>query len=146
VVELSRNLFLAGAIPFIVLGVAHALATPLVPEARKGLSPSDPELSLSMLKTTVRLTRRTNMWLGWVGFNLSHGLGAVAFGSFVLLVGRTSSSFAEQASACLPLAVAVSGAYLWLALRYWFRTPIIGCAVSLGCFAASWLSFALSGR
>lgn len=143
--DLSRYLFLAGSIPIAFLGVAHAMATPLAPGARKGLSLWEPELEESMAKSTVRLTKRTSVWLAWVGFNFSHGLGAVAFGAFVLLVGRTASSFEALASGCVPLAVAVSGAYLWLAVRYWFRTPIIGCALSFGCFVASWVSLALSG-
>lgn len=39
--DLSRYLFLLGALPFIVLGTAHALATPLTPDENKGLSPRD---------------------------------------------------------------------------------------------------------
>jgi hypothetical protein len=142
--ELSRYLFLAGALPFVVLGVAHALATPEAASARKGLSPRPVELALAMEKATLRLTRRTNMWLAWVGFNLSHSLGIVTFGVGVLLAGRSASAFAEQAPVWVPLAAGVSGAYLWLAARYWFRTPIIGCAVSFACFVAAWVSLFLS--
>jgi hypothetical protein len=49
--ELSRYFFLAGAPPFLILGAAHALATPLAVTDRKGLSPSDAELSSAMAKT-----------------------------------------------------------------------------------------------
>jgi hypothetical protein len=136
--DLSRYLFLAGSVPFLVLGVAHALATPIAVGDRKGLSPSDANLPETMARSHLRLTKRSDMWLVWVGFNLSHSLGAVAFGAFVLVVGRTPGSFAEQAGFCIPLAVVVSGAYVGLAVKYWFRTPIIGCAASFGCFAASW--------
>lgn len=119
--ELSRYLFLAGALPFIILGSAHALATPGSPGESKGLSPRDPALREAMSKDTVLLTRRTTMWLGWVGFNLSHSLGAVLFGSVVLLIGRSPASFQGQASLFLPFAVVVSGLYVALAARYWFR-------------------------
>jgi hypothetical protein len=136
--ELSRYLFLAGAIPFLFLGFAHALATPLTPAESKRLSPRDPALRERMSKETVVLTRRTNMWLAWVGFNLSHSLGAILFGAVVLLIGRSPASFQAQASFFVPLAVMVSGLYLVLGLFYWFRTPIIGIALSAVCYATSW--------
>lgn len=137
--DLARYLFLAGASPYLLLGIAHALATPLAPGDSKGLSPRDPQLAESMRATTPRLTRRTDMWLGWVGFNLSHSLGVVAFGAFVLAVGVTPGAFASVSSVCMPLATIVSAAYLALGIRYWFRTPIIGCALSFACFLAAWV-------
>lgn len=143
--ELSRHLFLAGALPFIVLGLAHAAATPRTPDRAKGLSPRDPALREAMARASVLLTRRTTLWLAWVGFNLSHSLGAVLFGSVIALIGRSPVSFQAQGSVFLPLAVLVSGTYLGLALRYWFRTPIIGIALSNVCFLASWVLFARAG-
>jgi len=137
--ELSRYLLIAGACPYLVLGVAHALATPLRPDQRKGLSPFDPELGDQMAKSTLQLTRRTDMWRAWVGFNLSHSLGVVAFGVFVVLGARTPASFAAQGDVLVPLAVLVSLGYLTLAARYWFRTPILGCLFATAAFAASFL-------
>jgi hypothetical protein len=136
--EISRWLFLAGALPFLFLGAAHALATPLSPDDRKGLTPRDPALPGAMAASTVLLTRRTDMWLAWVGFNLSHSLGAITLGLFVLVVGRSPESFAGQAALCVPLATAVAAVYVAIGMKYWFRTPIAGCALSLVCFAAAW--------
>ena len=137
--ELSRYLFLSGALPFLLLGVAHAMHTPRQPDERKGLSPTDPSLAESMARSGIRLTGRTDMWRAWVGFNLSHSLGAVLFGVLVVLVGRTSASFEYNAALFLPLAVVVSIAYLSLGVSYWFRTPIIGILISSACFVLSWL-------
>lgn len=144
-VEISRYLFLAGALPFLFLGVAHALATQLHPEQSRGLSPRDPAVRSAMLRDFIVLTRRTNVWLAWVGFNLSHSLGAVLFGAVVVLIARNQASFAAQAGLFLPLAVIVSGLYLVLAILFWFRTPIIGVALSSVCFALSWALFLLRG-
>lgn len=143
--ELSRYLFLVGGLPFVLLGLAHALATPRTTAERKGLSPRDPALREAMSKETLLLTRRTNIWLAWVGFNLSHSLGAVLFAGVVLLIGRSPASFQAQAGMFLPLTVVVSGIYLVLALRYWFRTPIIGVALSGVCFVASSILFVIGG-
>ena len=143
--ELSRYLFLAGALPFVVLGLAHVRATPRTLSESRGLSPRDPALREAMSKATVLITRRTNLWLTWVGFNLSHSLGAVLFGAVVLLIGRSPASFRAEAGVFLPLAVVVSGLYLWLGLRYWFRTPIIGIALAGACFVASYVLFVVGG-
>ena len=144
--ELSRYLFMAGGLPFLLLGLAHALTTPREVDEAKGLSPADGELARAMSGTTLRLTRRTNMWLAWVGFNFSHALGAVFFGVAVLVIGRSQPSFAAQAGLFGPLAIAVASAYLVLAINYWFRTPIVGCAVSLALFVSSWVLSTFAAR
>jgi hypothetical protein len=135
--ELSRFLFLLGAVPFIVLGIAHALATPLTPQEEKGLSPRDSAYRHAMMEQTMLLTRRTNLWLAWVGFNLSHSLGAILFGVVVILVAWSPAAFDASWPLFVPLATVVAAAYLAIGVRYWFRTPIIGIAVSAACFLAS---------
>jgi hypothetical protein len=143
--ELSRYLFLAGAAPYIFLGVAHALATPLTTAEKKGLSPRDPAVGEAMAREHLLLTRRTTLWLAWVGFNLSHSLGAVLFGVVVVLVARSSASFQAQAAVFLPLANLVSLCYLAIGLRYWFKTPIVGIGLAGVCFLAAWVAFASAG-
>lgn len=141
--ELSRYCFLAGALPFVVLGLAHALATPRAPGERKGLSPADRALPAAMAASSLRLTRRTDMWRAWVGFNFSHSLGALLFGGFVMLAGRSQAVFDLEGAVFAPAAALVSGAYLALAVKYWFRTPIAGVALSLLLFVTAWGLFAL---
>jgi hypothetical protein len=143
--ELSRYLFLAGAIPFVVLGVAHAVATPHTTAQSRGLSPRDPALREAMVRDSLLLTRRTNLWLAWVGFNLSHSLGAVLFGAVVVLIGRNQATFQAQAALFLPLVVSVSGIYLVLGICYWFRTPILAIMLSSVCFAVAWALFLMGG-
>ncbi len=143
--ELSRYLFLVGALPFIVFGLLHAAATPQTPAHAKGLSPRDPAVRDAMAHDTILLTRRTTVWLAWVGFNLSHSLGLLLIGVVVVLIGRTSASFRAQAAVFLPLAVLVSATYLVLGVRYWFRTPIIGISLASVCFLVSWVLFATAG-
>ncbi len=142
--ELSRYIFLAGALPFVVLGVLHALMTPRTPLQSKGLSPRDSALREAMARETVLLTQRTTLWLAWVGFNFSHSLGAVIFGVVVLLVGRSQASFQDQAGVFLPFAVLVCAIYFLLAIRYWFRTPIVVIALAGVCFITSWALFVIA--
>ena len=139
--ESSRYIFLAGGLPFILLGLLHALYTPLRPDQQKGLSPRDAALREAMARETLFLTRRTTVWLAWVGFNFSHSLGAVVFGSMVVLIGGNENMFHAQAAKFLPFAVLVGGIYLLLAFKYWFRTPMIGIALGEACFVASCVLF-----
>lgn len=138
-IDPAQALFLLGALPFLVLGLAHARYTPVRIEEENGLSPRDPAVARAMAGTTPRLTARTDLWRAWVGFNYSHSLGAVLFGLFVVLIGRSESSFHAEAALALPLALVVSVAYLVLGIKYWFRTPIIGIAFSTTCFALAYL-------
>jgi hypothetical protein len=144
--EPSRYLFLAGSLPYLLLGTAHALATPLRPADRKGLAPSDPQLPEAMARTPLRLTRRTDMWRAWIGFNFSHSLGLLVLGALILLIGRSEAAFRAQASLFVPFALLASVAYLLLATKYWFRTPIIACALSLALFLGSWMALMLEAR
>lgn len=143
--EVSRYLFLLGALPFVVLGLVHALLTPLTPDQTKALTPRDPAFRLAMSQQTVLLTRRTNIWLGWVAFNLSHSLGLFVFGTVVLLIGRSKASFASQAAVFVPVAVLVSLVYLAMGVRYFFRTPILGATFASIFFVASWILMMRSG-
>jgi hypothetical protein len=137
--DLSRTFFLSGAVPFLVLGTLHAWHTPTRTTERKGLSPRDQGLAEAMSRATMRLTERTDLWRAWVGFNYSHSLGAVLFGLFVLLIGRSAESYAVEGTLGAPLALGVSLGYLLIGLKFWFRTPIIGICLSVVCFAIATL-------
>src|SRR5262245_23917765 len=101
--ESSRYLFLLGALPFVVLGLTHAFLTPLTLDQAKGLAPREATFRVAMSHETMLLTPRTNVWLAWVGFNLSHGLGVFLLGTVALLIGRNQESFASQAAVFVPL-------------------------------------------
>jgi hypothetical protein len=136
---MSRILFLSGGVVFVLLGVLHAILTPRHVDQAAGLSPADRQVARGMSQTPLRLSRRTNAWLAWVGFNYSHSLGLVVLGGVVLLIGRSEASFAAGANVFAPLAFVASAVYLWLAARYWFLAPILGFGLSGVLFLGSWL-------
>jgi len=137
--ELARWSFLLGALPFLLLGMAHLRHTPMAPSDQKGLSPRDPALAEAMTKSSPRLTSATDIWRAWVGFNISHSAGAILIALFVLIIGRDATSFAGQAKLVVPLSFVTALAYLWMAVRFWFRIPLIGVAISTVCFGVSLL-------
>lgn len=133
---------LAGAI-YGLLGALHALYTFLDMRDPRRIVPDDPAVITSMQASKIRLTRgESTMWQGWVGFNLSHSLGALLFAAACFIVAACLRRFAFSPWVLLALAC-VSALYLLLAAQYWFRIPIVGTAIATACLGAGWLLYLL---
>ena len=130
---MSHYFLTAAGVIFCLLGLLHAIYTLGDTVRPRRLAPSDPELVVRMRSSGVRLSRgRTNMWDAWLGFNLSHSLGAIVFG--VVCITTTSRS-------SLPLLVLVSLIYLVLAIRFWFNVPAIGIGIATACLLVAWMTW-----
>lgn len=130
---LPQILVAAGGAVFLFLGLLHGALTLRDLGTPRAFTPRDPALRAAMQQASVRLHPGINLWKAWMGFNLTHSLGLVLFGGAVLYVGlaapAVSSSVALQAVAAL-----VAALYVILSAKFFFRTPVIGCAVGLCCF------------
>lgn len=127
-----------GAI-FAALGALHAIFTFQDARRPRRLVPEDPAVTQAMAGTGVRMARGgTTMWRAWLGFNLSHSLGAMIFGGAMLAVGWQWPALLPSRRLLL-IPVAIGLFYLGLSLRYWFRTPTAGIALATASFAAAWL-------
>jgi hypothetical protein len=143
--ELSRYLFLAAAGPFILLGGLHGWWTLRDTRRPTAFWPTDPRLRDAMAASGLLLTRRTTVWRAWLGFNLSHSLGALVFGIVLVLGARTGEEFDRQAPLLLPLGLVTALLYLVLAVRFWFRAPAVAIALSVLCLVLCTLA-RLAGR
>jgi hypothetical protein len=125
---LSATLFAVGGAVFVLLGLVHGLYTLLDLCRPRRLVPRDPAVTRAMQSTGVRLAGdATTMWRAWIGFNLSHALGAVVFGAW-----------AATGSAVLPaLPILVAAAYLAIGWRCWFWIPNAGIAAATLCFVVA---------
>jgi hypothetical protein len=133
---------IAGLI-YIVLGTLHAVYTLLDIRDPKRIVPDDAAVMTAMEHSRIRLTRgEATMWQGWVGFNLSHSLGALMFGAACWIVAACFRVFAFSPWV-LAVLTAISAAYLLLARRYWFRIPVLGTASATGCILLGWLLYAV---
>jgi hypothetical protein len=142
--------FIAGAIPFMLAGAVHGLATILDTVRPTFFAPVDSSALSTLEGTGVRFRAmfpggneaRPSMWRAWLGFNISHGLGLFTFGAVCLLLGAHDFEVVEDIDLVLPLTMTVAAAYLALALRFWFYVPAITIGVGTACFAvATVLSF-----
>ena len=103
----------------------------------------DPAVCAAMKATSPVLSRHTTMWSAWIGFNASHGLGVVLFAAIYLVLALGHMHVLRESATLTWLPVAGSAAYLALAKRYWFRSPLVGVAIAMACFliAACALSY-----
>jgi hypothetical protein len=76
------------------------------------------------------------MWRAWIGFNFSHSLGVLLLGALAVWAGTRINTLP---GGIMPVLTLIGCVYLVLALRYWFRTPAIGVAIGIACFAAAWV-------
>ncbi|RZM84160.1 hypothetical protein C3B51_04355 [Pseudoalteromonas rubra] len=132
---MEKILFIIGASIFGFLGLLHLIYTFF----SKKFDPYNLAVKEAMLNTSPRITKQTNMWQAWVGFNASHSLGALFFAAFYipLCINHFDVVAGTVWFSVLPSIVGVS--YLLLAKKYWFKVPFTGILVSSACFViAAW--------
>jgi hypothetical protein len=134
--------FIAGTIPLILAGGLHVLLTLIDMVRPTFFAPLEGSVKSGMEGTSFRFRLmvpggnegRPSMWSAWLGFNISHGLGAFTFGLLCLLIATYDFKLVEQIDAIRPLTIAVSATYLAVSLRFWFYGPAIITGTSTACF------------
>jgi hypothetical protein len=129
---LSKLFMLASAGLVLSLGTIHLVYTL---HGRK-LVPRDLAVQQAMAATPLVLTSETSVWKAWVGFNLSHSMGAMLFG---LVYGYLAMAHAElllRSPFLLALGFAMLSGLWVLARLYWFSVPMLGVSLALGLFLA----------
>lgn len=129
-----------GAVLYLGAGGGHLVGTLRDVVTPTMFTPTDDTLRERMSTTGVRFrglfgdrdAERWTMWSAWLGFHLSHGLGAFAFGGLVLLLVALHGAAALH-PALLAFVVGVSAAYLAIAVRFWFWVPATAIGVASGC-------------
>ena len=140
----AQTWFTAGAIVFMAAGGAHALLTLVDTFSPTWFAPIDDSVRKAMSGTGMRFRRpfpgdeaQPSMWTLWLGFNVSHGLGAFAFGLLCLLISSSDFGLVERTGAIRLVAVAVAAAYCAIALRYWFYAIVLLTGAATACFAVA---------
>jgi hypothetical protein len=123
---IASSLIAASAAIVLLLGMIHLLYTF---RGRK-LHPRDADLYTRMNEVSLVLTRKTTMWKAWVGFNASHGYGAIFFGLVYGYLALAHSELLFQSTYLLLVGLLLFIGYAVLGKVYWFRTPLLGIVVS----------------
>jgi hypothetical protein len=144
-VTAAQAWFTVGTVAFMAAGGGHALAALLDTVRPTFFGPVDDAVRSAMEGTTFRFRRMwpgandvtPSMWRLWLGFNISHGIGAFMFGLLCLLIASHDFALVQSIDAIRPLTIAVSAAYLALSLRFWFYVPAIITGGATICFAVA---------
>ena len=115
----SSILVFCSALVVFSLGVVHFIFT----FRGHKLYPRNLALKTTLSQMQLMLTPETNMWSAWLGFNASHSLGALLFGSVYGYLSLLHSGMLFQSAFLLLLGLSSLSCYLWLAKRYWFSVP-----------------------
>ena len=141
---LTKYFYIAGCIPFLILGLLHTAFTIADTYKPKRLIPYKSGVMGLMKESTLALTKETDMWRAWLGFNISHGVGLLFFATTLLYFAVLHSAFLQDSVFLLTLAPLVALVYLLLSCKYWFRIPALGSALSSLCFLAGSLARAFA--
>lgn len=113
------------------LGIAHLILTFRGPK----LLPRDRSVKAAMEGCSPVITRQTTYWRSWIGFNASHSMGAILFGSVYSYLAIAYPELLFQSAFLQAVGIATLLSYVVLAKLYWFITPLVGVSVSLLLYA-----------
>ena len=134
----AARLFLAGAWVLFSMGLGHALASIVDIFHPFLFTPVEEGVKQVMLESTMMITDRTSIWMAWLGFNISHGLGIASFTFLLIILVRHDLNYLIYIKHLLPLALFVTGIYFMLCIIFWFFLPAVGCSIVLGCISSSY--------
>jgi len=132
-ITLARSLVAASAAIILLLGLIHLLYT----FRGSKLHPRDAALEARMKEVSPVLTSETTMWKAWVGFNASHGYGAILFGLIYGYLAVAHGSFLFQSPFLLLVGLCLLAGYVFLGKAYWFRIPFRGILLSIALYASA---------
>lgn len=108
------------------LGFVHAILTLFT----KAMQPSNPEVLALNQSSHAHITSSTSLWLGGVGFHLSHSLGLFVFGAIFFGLSMSAPDIMVGPSFFGIVLIVVPLLYLFLSLKYWFILPSIGLGLA----------------
>lgn len=107
------------------------------------LDPVDHTLIVAMRRTPMHITRETDMWRAWLGFNASHSLGVIGFGTMLAGLAVSDAQLFSGHPLLAIWALAIVAGYLWIARVCWFSVPRRGLLTALCLLAAGLLAMLL---
>jgi hypothetical protein len=142
--SLAEILFIAGTVPYLLLGTVHIAWTLGDLRSPTHFRPVDETVIAAMQAERVAAFASApgvrSLWQSWLGFNLSHGLGLLMFGIVPLAIALQDYELVDEITVIRPLTLVIPLVYLVLAWRFWFVAPAAATTVGFACFAASALT------
>jgi hypothetical protein len=136
--SVAEGFFAAGTIPFASLAAIHLVLTLRDLRHPRYFKPTDEDLIPALKDTGVAVLAPApgaqTMWRAWLGANLTHGLGLLAFALLLLVVPVHDYALVSAIPALQPLSIAIAITYTLIAVRFWFLPAAATASVGLTCF------------
>lgn len=129
---LERTLMVVSASIVLALGTIHLVYTFVGPR----LTPRDPTVRQRMTEAPLVITTETTMWKAWVGFNVTHSMGAILFGLLYAYLAIQHGRSLFNSSFLLGVGLAVLVAYVLVSRYCFFSVPFGGMCAALVSYAA----------
>jgi len=110
----------------LLLGILHLIYTFFGPK----LTPRDPQLIETMKRVSPVITKETNMWKCWIGFNASHSLCAILFALIYGYLAIRHSDFLLSSYFLLATGFGLLASLVVLGKLYWFSIPFRGISIA----------------
>jgi hypothetical protein len=136
---MSQIFVILGASIFLLLGLIHGVLTLRDLDNPRTFTPLNVELRHAMQNSPIAIDPSTNLWRAWLGFNLSHSLGIIFFGSTFLYIGINHPLLFAQSPPLQICSLLIPSAYFALSIKFWFSKPAIGSGLALTCFVSATL-------
>ena len=136
--EASQILFIVDSAPFILAGGLHAALALYDAVNPTFFTSVQRSAAVAMERAKLAFAPSVQMFRAWIGFNVSHGVGLLVFGLFVLLLAALDFGAFRDTAVLMPLSIGVGLTYMALAIRFWFWVPLVATAFGTACFAVGW--------
>lgn len=135
---MAEGFFIAGTIPFALLGALHLVLTLRDLRRPRYFKPTDDALIPPLQATGVALMAprpgAQPMWRAWLGANLTHGLGLLIFALLLLAIALHDPALVSDIPGIRVLSIVVALIYTVIALRFWFLPAAATAGAGLICF------------
>lgn len=125
-------LILASSAVLALLGLAHGVMTVRTTRHSGAFAPVDPVIREAMQRTGgIRLAPHLRLWEPWIGFNLSHSLGALIAAAVLAVPAARQGARACDDPLWVAYALVMPAVYLVISRSYWFGGPTTGISLVL---------------
>ena len=125
----------AGSIIIAILASLHLYYTFFTNK----FSSRNERLIADMQASSPILTKDVTMWNAWIGFNASHSAGGIFIGVINFYLANQYFAILEADHFFFLFNILTICFYVWVARKYWFKTPFIGLVLTLICFIIAYL-------
>ncbi|MEO6759927.1 MAG: hypothetical protein ABIO24_10780 [Saprospiraceae bacterium] len=132
---LAKYLWEAGSSVIAVIAGMHLYLTFFTDK----FSSHNKKLVADMQSSSPILTKELTMWKAWIGFNASHSSGGIFIGVLNFYLAYQYFDTLQSDHFFFIFNIVTLSFYVWVAQKYWFKTPLRGLIITLGFYVTGYL-------